>query len=149
MNIKFNVKTKIRFNGQEYAGLEAMPPDVRQAYEQALGNAQVHRSTRVVFNGQTYGSLDEMPVEVRSQYDQVMAMLDMDHDGIPDILETGQPTAKAPVPDESTLVEAAPLTSKPAAPAENKGHAAIIILIGVLVLVLVVALLIFIKTGIH
>ena len=142
MNIKFNVKTKIRFNGQEYASVEAMPAEVRKVYEQAIANAQVHRSTKVVFNGQTYGSLDEMPADIRSQYDQVMALVDKDHDGIPDALETGQA-------DGGTLVEAAPLTSNPAAPAENKGRATTMLLIGVVVLVLIAALLIFIKAGMH
>ena len=149
MNIKFNVKTKIRFNGQEYAGVEAMPPEVRQAYDQALTKAQVHRSTKVVFNGRTYDSLDEMPAEERSQYEQVMAMLDKDHDGIPDMLETGQAATSASVPDGNTLMEAAPLTSKPVQAPENRGRSIALILIGLLALVIVVFLLILIKTGLH
>ena len=149
MNIKFNVKTKIRFNGQEYAGVEAMPPEVRKVYEQAFATGQVHRSTKVVFNGHSYASLDEMPAEVRSQYEQVMGMLDKNHDGIPDMLETGQAAAGAPASDDSTLVEAAPLISQPAAPAKSKGRATVLILIGVLALIVVVTLFIFIKAGMH
>jgi len=149
MNIKFNVKTKIRFNGQEYTGVEAMPPEVRQVYEQALSKARVHTSTKVVFNGQTYDSPDEMPAEVRSQYEQVIAMVDKDHNGIPDMLETGQPASAAPVADGNMLIEAVPLTSKPVTPPENKGRATALIMIGVLVLVVVVILLFLIKNGIH
>jgi hypothetical protein len=144
MNVRFNVKTKIRFNGQEYTGVEAMPPDVRQAYEQALTRAQVHRTTKVVFNGQTYANLDEMPAALRSQYEQVMAMVDKNHDGIPDVLETGQAAAS-----DSTLLEAAPLTSKPAPAPENKGRALGMILLGVLVLAVLVVLFILVKTGMH
>ena len=149
MNIKFNVKTKIRFNGQEYAGVEAMPAEVRKVYEQALASAQVRRSTKVVFNGNSYASLDEMPAEVRSQYEQVMGILDKDHDGIPDMLETGQAAGTAPASNDSTLVEAAPLASTPVAPAKKKGRASTLILIGVLVLVVLVVLLILVRAGIH
>jgi hypothetical protein len=149
MNVKFNVKTKIRFNGQEYASVEAMPAEVRQVYEQALAKAQVQRSTKVVFNGQAYASLEEMPADLRSQYEQVMVMLDKDHDGIPDMLETGQPVAVAPASDSSTLVEAAPLASNSKPAPESKSRAMATILIGVLVLVVVAVLLILIKTGLH
>jgi hypothetical protein len=149
MNVKFNVKTKIRFNGQEYAGVEAMPPEVRQVYEQALAQAQVQRFTKVVFNGQAYASLDEMPAWLRSQYEQVMAMLDKDQDGIPDELETGQPAAVATALDSSTLLEAAPLASNSEPAPKSKGRAMATILIGVLVLVVVAILLILIKTGLH
>ena len=149
MNIKFNVKTKIRFNGQEYAGVEAMPPEVRQAYEQAISRAHVYRSTKITFNGQTFGSVDEMPAELRSRYEQVMAMLDKNQDGIPDVLETGQATAVVPPSEGSTLIEAAPLTSKTVPAPENKGRALLFIVVGILVLAILVFLLIFIRMGLH
>jgi hypothetical protein len=145
MNIKFNVKTNIRFNGQEYAGVEAMPPDVRRVYEQALAKAQVRTSTKVVFNGQTYASLAEMPPDLRSQYDQVMAMLDKNHDGIPDMLQTSGTAAS----DGSMLVEVAPLVSKSVTAPESRGRGLPMILVGVLVLVVVVVFIILIKGGLH
>jgi len=110
-------------------------PKYGKPYDQALTKAQVHRSTKVVFNGRTYDSLDEMPAEERSQYEQVMAMLDKDHDGIPDMLETGQAATLASVPDGNTLMEAAPLTSKPVQAPENRGRSMALILIGLLALV--------------
>ena len=149
MNIKFNVKTKIRFNGQEYPSVEAMPPEVRQVYEQALSKARVQTSTKVVFNGHTYGSLDEMPPELRSQYEQVMAIVDKNHDGIPDMLQAGQAAAAAPVSENSTLVEAAPLGSNSAPAPQKKGRASTAILIGLIVLIVVVVLLILIMAGLH
>ena len=90
-----------------------------------------------------------MPADVRSQYEQVMAMVDKDHNGIPDMLETGQPAAMSSAPDGSTLIDAAPLTSKPVPSSENKGRAVAMILIGLLVLAVLVVLLILIRAGIH
>jgi hypothetical protein len=87
--------TRIVFNGQEYASLDAMPPDVRQAYDQVikqLGDADhdgtpdiiqpgaagnligVKRiNTMITVNTKKYGSADEMPPDVRALYDKAMA----------------------------------------------------------------------------
>jgi len=99
MSVKINLKTKICFNGQEYGSLEEMPPDVRQLYGHALASGQIRiqKSTRLVFNGQEYNSLDEMPEPVRRQYEQVMALVDTNQDGIPDMLEPGQSSLSLPV----------------------------------------------------
>ena len=156
MNIKFNVKTRIRFNGQEYASVEAMPPDVRQAFEKAMsraretqGQAGVHTSTKVVFNGREFASVLEMPPDVRSQYEQAMNMVDKDHDGIPDMLETSQSAPGASAWEDSTLTGAAPLTGQPLASPKNKSRAAALVLISVLVLVVLVVLFILVKAGMH
>jgi hypothetical protein len=145
MNIKFNVKTKICFNGQEYAGVEAMPPEVRQAYERAISNAHVYKSTKITFNGQTYNSVDEMPAELRSQYEQVKAFVDGNGDGIPDMLQTG----RAPSLGGGTLEQAAPLTSIVKTATKNQGRGLIWIVVGILVLAIVVFLLIFIRMGLR
>jgi hypothetical protein len=159
--IKFNLKTRIRFNGQEYSGVDAMPADVRQAYEQAISRARaaqtqpgetgVHTSTKVVFNGHEYGNVDEMPAELRGQYEQIMAMYDKNHNGIPDVLETGLPAPVAPAQETGTLMEAAPLISTPVTPPENRGwiRPLILILAVVLVLVAMVVLLTLVKAGMH
>ena len=157
MNIKYSIKTKtkIRFNGQEYDGVEAMPPDVRQAFEQAIararaqGGAGVHTSTKVIFNGQEYASVDAMPADIRSQYEQAMALYDKDHDGIPDVLETGHPAPAAPAWDGGTLTEAAPLASQPIPSPKNRGRAVVLILIAVLVLAAITVLLLLSKAGLH
>jgi DNA polymerase II small subunit/DNA polymerase delta subunit B len=145
MNIKFNVKTKIRFNGEEYAGVEAMPPEVRQAYERAMSNAHVYKSTKFTFNGQTYGSVDEMPAEVRSRYEQVKAFVDANDDGIPDVLQTDRVRSLG----GSTLEQAAPITSIAKAANKINGRGLIWIVVGILVLATVVFLLIFIRMGLH
>jgi len=89
--------TKITVNGQHYDSPEAMPPDVRRMYEDALravgpslakagsgGNTQVFTgragdlggsvivNRTVTVNNQTYGSLDELPPEVRQQFEAAL-----------------------------------------------------------------------------
>lgn len=84
MSTTITVKTKFRINGQEYASVDDMPAEVRQAYERAMSTlgqtgGPVHISpvsTKVVFNGQGYASADQMPADVRRLYDDVMATLD-------------------------------------------------------------------------
>ncbi|HTX91426.1 MAG TPA: hypothetical protein VMC09_09430 [Anaerolineales bacterium] len=151
MNIKFNVRTKIRFNGREYDGVEAMPSEVRKAYDELLakarasqGSVQFKTSTKVTFNGTEYASPDEMPAEVRSQYDLVMANFDKDHDGIPDMLETGDP-----VRDSSTLVQIAPLTNKPDASSANKGRKIELILLSVLIFLVGIFIVFILKVGLQ
>ena len=84
---------KIVFNGQEYDGVESMPPDVRREYEGVLGalgaedrdkvesalghgaglklNVTVHRKFRV--GGKEYESVDAMPADVRAAYERALA----------------------------------------------------------------------------
>ena len=89
------METRILFNGQEYAGPEAMPPDVRRAYERALaafadadrngipdilergalGNVVVIRQSSITVNGKDLTSVGEMPAPVRQLYEQAMAQL--------------------------------------------------------------------------
>jgi hypothetical protein len=84
--------TKITVNGRRYDSPEAMPPDVRRTYEEALrmmasasgqpgGNTQVftgqtgHVGASVVVNrvitvnDRTYGNIDEMPPDMRKLYE--------------------------------------------------------------------------------
>ena len=87
-------ESKITINGQHYDSPEAMPPDVRRTYEDAmralrpaLASGPSGGSTRVVtghagplggsvvvnrvvtVNDRTYGSLDELPTEARKMYE--------------------------------------------------------------------------------
>lgn len=93
---------KIIFNGKEYTRIEDMPPEVRQAYEQAMGlladknqngipdimegmmggAPSVSQSTlnltspgQIIFNGQTYSNPDQLPPEARQKYEQAMKKL--------------------------------------------------------------------------
>lgn len=51
--------------------------------------------TRIVFNGQEYSSPEEMPAEIRRAYEQAMSgvLADADHNGIPDLFESGGGTS--------------------------------------------------------
>ena len=90
--------TKITINGQQYDSPEAMPPDVRRIYEEAmrsmgpsLPNGQSGGTTQVftgragdrlggsvivnrtiTVNNRTYGSLDELPPDVRQQFEDAL-----------------------------------------------------------------------------
>jgi hypothetical protein len=116
--------TKIIFNGKEYASVDEMPAQARQAYEQMMGmfvdrnrngvpdafdeavaahTAQAGVSMSAInFNGQTYASLDEMPPEARQAFERAMSALnvlgDRNQNGIPDIVESALPPAAGPVP---------------------------------------------------
>jgi hypothetical protein len=82
--------TRITINGVNYAGVEEMPPDVRQQYEQTLGKLMADRDgdgvpdvlqgkapagdkstvvikqvKSIVVNGQRYESLSDAPAEVQ------------------------------------------------------------------------------------
>ena len=87
------MSAKIVFNGQEYDGVDAMPPEVRQEYERVLGalgaddrskvesalghgaglklNVTVHRKFRV--GGKEYESVEAMPADVRAAYERALA----------------------------------------------------------------------------
>ncbi|HVM72409.1 MAG TPA: hypothetical protein VMT91_11675 [Anaerolineales bacterium] len=148
MNIKFNLKTKIRFNGQEYDSVEAMPPEARQAYEQAISNGRVYTKKKIVFNGKEYGSVDEMPAEQRGLYEQVRGMIDANQNGIPDMLEGGQaPTVGPAIYD--TLRESAPIVSQPVAQPKNSTRTLLVVVVGILIFVILAFLLFFIKVGLH
>ena len=94
----------IIFNGQTYNSADDMPPDTRQAYDQAMGTlsgqnqggaagapaagaAGIFGSNPIIINGQAVPGLDNLPPETRQKIEQAMAMLDADHNGIPDFME--------------------------------------------------------------
>jgi hypothetical protein len=72
--VSVTVKSKIRYNGQEYGSPAELPPEVRAAYEKALHDGVVKR--RFVFNGQRFASEDAMPGDVRKLCDDVMNVIE-------------------------------------------------------------------------
>jgi anti-sigma factor RsiW len=81
--VNFNVKTKTKINGAEYARPDEMPSDVRSLYEKALAgrdgsspSVQVMTNSKITFNGQTFTSADEMPEDARRIYESVMTAVD-------------------------------------------------------------------------
>lgn len=108
----------IIFNNAQYNNPEDMPPEVRQAYEQAMGMLagkfqndpadiltlsvkgdidptdlhSTQNSTAFVYEGQIYSSLDDLPPEARQRYEQMVTTWDANRNGVPDILEQMLPT---------------------------------------------------------
>jgi hypothetical protein len=89
--------SRITINGQHYDSPEAMPPDVRRLYEEAMrtlgpklgsgprgGTTQVFTghaghlggslivNKTVTVNDRTYGSVDELPPDVRKMYEDAL-----------------------------------------------------------------------------
>ena len=78
INFKTNVKTVIRYKGQEYSSADQLPAEARAAYETAIekgaaATAAPEVKQQIVLNGQTFASPDEMPAEVRKLYDDAIA----------------------------------------------------------------------------
>src|SRR5207249_12185091 len=67
--VSVRVKSKIRYNGQEYSSPAELPPEVRAAYEQAVrgrtaGFAGAIKK-RFVINGEEFANEESMPTDVR------------------------------------------------------------------------------------
>jgi len=74
------MKTRITINGREVDHPEALPPEVRRAYEDAMRGVSGPRDgvvveNQIVVNGQTFRGPDDMPPEVRRLYEDAMAQV--------------------------------------------------------------------------
>jgi hypothetical protein len=73
--VSITLKSKIRYNGQEYSSPAELPPDVRMAYEKALHDGVVVKRKFVV-NGQSFANEDAMPSDVRKLCEDVMGVIE-------------------------------------------------------------------------
>jgi hypothetical protein len=82
MTVRF--KTKVRFNGREYASAEEIPPGVREAYTRAVGETSVLRAgarlagklnAKVIVNDKEFSSPSELPVAERRLLQDALAEL--------------------------------------------------------------------------
>jgi len=78
VNFKTNVKTVIRYKGQEYSSADQLPTEARAAYESAMEKGVAAAAApgvkqQIVFNGQHFASPDEMPAAVRKLYAAAVA----------------------------------------------------------------------------
>jgi hypothetical protein len=78
INLKTNVKTVIRYKGQEYSSADQLPAEARSAYESAFAKgvaaaAAPGTKQQIVLNGQHFASPDEMPAAERKLYDDAIA----------------------------------------------------------------------------
>src|SRR5207244_5782903 len=72
--VSITLKSKIRYNGQEYSSPAELPPDVRMAYEKALHEGAVKK--KFVFNGEQFANEEAMPADVRKLCDDVMGVIE-------------------------------------------------------------------------
>jgi len=72
--VSITLKTKIRYNGQEYSSPADLPPDVRLAYEKAL--REVPLKTKFVISGEQFTNETAMPADVQKLYEDVMGVIE-------------------------------------------------------------------------
>jgi len=72
--MSITLKSKIRYNGQEYSSPTELPPDVRMAYEKALHDGAVKK--KFTFNGEQFASEEATPEGVRKLCDDVMGVIE-------------------------------------------------------------------------
>jgi hypothetical protein len=72
--VSITLKSKIRYNGQEYSSPGELPPEVRAAYEKAL--REVPLKTKFVINGEQFANEAAMPADVRRLCDDVMSAIE-------------------------------------------------------------------------
>jgi hypothetical protein len=77
-------KTKIQFNGHEYASADEMPASVRAAYDHAIGETPLLHSgarlaaklnARIILNDTEFSNPGEMSVDDRRLYHEALAAL--------------------------------------------------------------------------
>src|SRR5262245_45911287 len=54
--MKLDVQSRIIFNGKEYGSPDELPPEARQAWEEALSKGLTSAHTDIVLNGRRYSS---------------------------------------------------------------------------------------------
>ena len=74
MNIR--IKSKIRYNGQEYSSPRELPVEVRAAYNQALRNPTVVTAHKIVINGHEFTGETDLPAGQKKLYDDVLALIE-------------------------------------------------------------------------
>lgn len=74
MSIKIDIEKKYIVNNREYASLDEMPADVREAFQKTLqaGSVMVQADTAIVFNGKAYRNIEAMPRPERELYENIM-----------------------------------------------------------------------------
>jgi len=79
INFKTNVRTVIRYKGQEYSSLDQLPAEGRAMYEAALAKGVMAKAAagneQIVVNGHSFGSPSEMPATERKLYDDAISLV--------------------------------------------------------------------------
>lgn len=89
INFKTNVRTVIRYKGQEYSSADALPAEVRSVYAAAFAKGIATlpgAKQQIVLNGQHFASADEMPPAEKKLYEDAMGLVQDSvgrHDSVP------------------------------------------------------------------
>jgi hypothetical protein len=154
------MNTRITFNGKEYESPEAMPPDIRQAYERAMEiakkggvggikshvNIKLSTNVRFVNDGQVHNSLDEMPADVRQKDEIAMRQIHKNQSGIPDFLEgdSASPPEADPSASDPFTVDAAtpiaPMTPQPSVITPDRSNGTLIVVAGLIIIALLLVI---------
>jgi hypothetical protein len=73
--VNIRIKSKIRYNGQEYSSPGDLPAEVRAAYDKAMRAPGVVTAHKIVINGQEFANETDLPAGQKKIYDDVLALI--------------------------------------------------------------------------
>lgn len=73
--VNIRIKSKIRYNGQEYSSPRDLPADARAAYDKAMRAPALVAAHKIVINGQEFANETDMPAGEKKIYDDVLALI--------------------------------------------------------------------------
>ena len=73
--VNIRIKSKIRFNGQEYSSPRELPAEARAAYEKAMRAPAIVTSHRIIINDQEFAGETDLPADQKRIYDDVLALI--------------------------------------------------------------------------
>jgi len=73
--VNIRIKSRIRYNGQEYSSPRELPAEVRAAYNQALRNPAAVTTRKIIINGEEFAGETDMPAGQKRLYDDVLALI--------------------------------------------------------------------------
>jgi hypothetical protein len=73
--VNIRIKSRIRYNGQEYSSPRELPAEVRDAYNRALRNPAVVTAHKIIINGQEFAGETDLPAGQKRLYDDVLALI--------------------------------------------------------------------------
>jgi hypothetical protein len=73
--VQIRIKSKIRYNGQEYSSPRDLPADARAAYDKAMRAPALATSHNIVINGQKFANEIDLPAGQKKIYDDVLALI--------------------------------------------------------------------------
>lgn len=69
------IKSRIRYNGQEYSSPRDLPADARAAYDKAMRAPALVTAHNIVINGEEFANEIDLPPGQQRIYDDVLALI--------------------------------------------------------------------------